>query len=258
MKVALKPKFRVLKQMDYSPEKIFLEIESDVEFYDRVRSCQKEPETIEWIHSCFKPGQVYYDIGANVGAYSLVAAKFLRGQGKVYAFEPGFMNFVELCKNILINQCQDDIVPFQIALSDRSIIETFHYNNLTPGGALHALGQAIDYKNDVFTPVFKQPVLSYRLDDFIKHFQLPTPNHVKIDVDGNELKILQGAEETLKNPSLKSLLVEVDEGDEKPGQVIEFLRQKGLHLHSKHKFVWGGEVGPYSKEFNYIFQRSNG
>lgn len=256
LKVDLKPKFRVLRRMDYAPEKILLDIDSELELHVRLHSCQKEPETIQWIHSLLKEGQVYYDVGANIGAYSLVASKFLHGKIKVYAFEPGFMNFVQLCKNILANNCQESVVPLQIAFSDRSTIDMLHYNNLTAGGALHVLGQPVDYKNDVFTPVFKQAVLAYRLDDFIKYFHLPVPNHLKIDVDGNEFKILRGAEETLNNPSLESLLVEVDECDEEPRQMIEFLHQKGLQLRSKHKFVWGGDVGPYSKEFNYIFQRS--
>lgn len=257
VKVALKPRLRVLQRMDYTPEEILLDIESDLEFDTRLHSCHKEPETIQWIHSFIKEGDVFYDIGANVGTYSLVASKHLHSHVKVYAFEPGFLNYAQLCKNILANNCQECIIPVQIAFSDHTKIDTLNYNNLTPGGALHALGEPIDYKNDVFTPVFKQSVLAYRLDDFIERFHLPVPNHMKIDVDGNEFKILQGAEETLRNPSLKSLLVELDEGDEEPQQVTEYLRNKGLQLQSKHRYVWGGDNGPYSKGFNYIFQRSD-
>ena len=134
-------------------------------------------------------------------------------------------------------------------------ISIFHYSNLIPGGALHALGEPIDYKGEFFDPVFKQPIIAFRLDDFITLFSLPTPNHIKIDVDGIEFKILRGSQQTLCGPMLRSLMVEIDEANSETPKMIKFLRDQGFAIHSKHRYVEGGHAGPASRLFNYLFQK---
>ena len=57
-------------------------------------------------------------------------------------------------------------------------------------------------------PVYRQPVMTYRLDEVIQAFDLPRPNHLKIDVDGAELGVLQGAPATLRDPGLRSVMIE--------------------------------------------------
>ena len=246
-----------VKKMDYNRHDIFLNIDSEIENGVRLRSCSKEPETIEWIETFFKPGDVFFDIGANVGAYSLVAAKFCRGRLKVYAFEPGFITFPQLCKNVVTNGCQESIVPLQIALSNRTGIEVFNYHNLIPGGAIHALGEPIDYKGDTFEPVLRQPVISYRIDDLIEQFQVPVPNHIKLDVDGIEFDVLRGAEKALGNPALTSVIMELEEDTKDANEIMGYLAGKGLRFHSKHKYVFGGDTGPLSRVYNYIFVRDS-
>lgn len=245
----------VIKKMDYKKHDIFLNINSDIESYLRLHSCEKEPEMITWIEDFLKDGDAFYDIGANVGAYSLIASKCFDGKVKVYAFEPGFMTFVELCRNIITNKCQDSITPLQIALSDKTTIDVFNYNNLTPGGALHAFGEPLDYRGDVFTPVFRQQVLSYRIDDLVRQFGLQMPNHIKIDVDGIEYNILEGAGEILKKATLRSVMVELEEDSQKGDKIIQLMSQSGFRVHSKHRYVYDGNDGPYAKMHNYIFKR---
>ena len=251
----LKSHTQLVKKMDYERAEIFLQIESDVEYTTRLHSCAKEPETIEWIHNFFREGDVYYDIGANVGAYALVAAKGFKGKVRVYAFEPSFPTFKQLCTNIVVNDCQECIVPLQVALSDRTALAVLNYSSLLPGGALHALGEAVDYKGDSFRPVAQQPVLAFALDDLIKYFDLPFPTHIKLDVDGTELGILRGAGNALSHGALKSVLVEVLEGDQQSKEAMAILENAGLRVYSKHKYVHGGDTGPSSKIYNYIFRR---
>lgn len=251
----LKTHTNLVKKLDYVGAAVYLQVESQIEYDTRLHSCAKEPETVEWIHSFFREGDVFYDIGANVGAYSLVAAKHLRGQIRVYAFEPSFPTFKQLSANIVLNGCQDWLVPLQIALSDRTGIATLNYSSLMPGGALHAVGEAVDYKGEEFRPVVKLPVLGFALDDLVRQFDLPIPSHVKLDVDGIELSILRGAEGTFRNTALRSVLVEILEGDAGSAQVIAWLERAGLRVHSRHKYSQGGEVGPASRIYNYIFSR---
>jgi FkbM family methyltransferase len=255
LRVLIKSHVNVSKKLDFERSDIFLNVESDLEYTTRASSCAKEPEMADWFETFFREGDVFYDVGANVGAYSLVASKMFDGRITVYAFEPGFPNFSQLSKNVLINNSQESVVPLQIALSDQTGISIFHYSNLTPGGALHALGEPVDYKGEIFKPVLEQPIIAFRLDDFLDLFNIPSPNHIKIDVDGIEFKILRGAEKTLGGPSVRSLMVEVDEADPETAKMVEFLRDRGFVIHSKHKYIEGGDIGPASTLFNYLFRK---
>ena len=105
-----------------------------------------------------------------------------------------------------------------------------NYSSLTPGAALHALGQPLDNLRQTFKPAFEQPVLSYRIDDLIKAFEIEKPTHIKLDVDGIELEILKGAEETLRDPALKSILVEIEPSLEMSTQVVEYLKTRGFRI----------------------------
>lgn len=223
----------LVRRMDYERHPILMHVDSWIENDVRLHSCGKEPGTVKWIETWLKPGDVFYDIGANVGAYSLVAFRFLSGKTKIYAFEPGFMTFPQLCRNICLNGAGEAIVPLQVALSDQTFITAFHYQNLVPGGALHALGAPIDQHGKRFQPVFTLPTLSYRLDDFVRQFGLPVPNHMKIDVDGTEYQILRGSEEILALPELRSILLEADEECEGVDEIVRLLEENGLVLHSR-------------------------
>lgn len=251
----LKENLKLVERMDYTPQPILLNIESRIEHDIRIRSCAKEPETVQWIEESFKSGDVFYDIGANVGVYSLVAAKANSGGVLVYAFEPAFINYSQLCQNIYLNSLSDSIIPLPIALSSETCIDSLNYQNLIPGGALHALGQATDYKGDFFEPIFQQKTLGYRLDDFVRLFDIKPPNHIKIDVDGIEAAILMGAEDIFKGSSIRSILVEVEEGRPETTEVVEFLESRGLKFRSKHSPNFGIWPEPYTKAYNYIFDR---
>lgn len=245
----VKNNITLVERMDYQREEILLNVDSECEFSLRTNSCKKEPDTVNWIETFVKEGEVMYDIGANVGAYSLVAAKFFHGKVKVYAFEPAIFNFSQLCRNIQLNKSQGVIIPLAVALSDETRIGEFNYHNQIPGGSLHTFGKAIDHVGNVFEPEYVQPMISYRIDDLIEQFKVPVPNHIKIDVDGIELSVLKGAETTLMNPSLHSVLVELEQG-ESERNITAYLEGKGFELHSKYTRLTPGML-------NCIFWRGH-
>ncbi len=224
----------VTGKMDYARHDIYLHVDSMTEYETRLHSCRKEPDTVRWIEDSMKPGDVFYDIGANVGAYSLVAAKCFGGAVKVYGFEPAFLNFSQLCRNVLLNSCSETVFPLSVALSNETTIGEFNYYDLIPGGSLHTFGNPIDHKGEVFTPVLTQLMLSFRLDDLIDQFKIPQPNHIKIDVDGIEKAVLEGSQDTLSRSSLRSVNVELEEGQGER-EITELLLGKGFKLDSKHK-----------------------
>lgn len=248
--VATLENLAVTAKVDYDRNDIFLRVDSLFEYTNRLNACRKEPETIKWIETFIQPGDVVFDIGANVGAYSLIIDKFTQGAAKVYAFEPVFSTFSQLNKNIFLNHSQNHVIPLHIALSGTGGLVNFNYRSLSPGTALHALGKAVDNKGHEFTPVVEQPVVSCCLDDLIDFLKLEKPNHIKLDVDGGEEAVLRGADLTLSDPVVRSILIELEPGLETSEKIIAYLEAKGFAVHSAHRHG-PGELDTH----NYIFIR---
>jgi len=161
----------------------------------------KEPLTIKWIDG-FTPKCVFWDIGANVGVYSIYAAATKRAQ--TYSFEPSLANIAVLAKNVEMNTLADNISAFPIALSDKSGIDYLNMISTAPG---NTGGQFSSHDTQ---SVLKQACLGFSIDDFIERYKLDVPNYIKIDVDGIENLILKGAEKTLQNPAIKSIILEAN------------------------------------------------
>jgi FkbM family methyltransferase len=213
------------RKLDYDRADIFMRVMTDAEEF-RLRACAKEPFTIDWIHQRVGEGDVLYDVGANVGAYSLIAAKKPAGGARVFAFEPSATTVATLCHNVVLNDVADRVTPLPIALSNTTRLAAFSLRDLEPGAARHVLDGAPDGDTR-----YQQPVMTFGLDDLIETFRLPLPNHIKLDVDGGELEVLEGASKTLASPSLRSMLVEVSMA--LSGEVTAALERHGLRLDSK-------------------------
>lgn len=220
-------------RLDYQGGPIALVVDSEAELA-RLNSCAKEPETVAWIEEHIRPGDVVLDIGANVGAYSLVIDRTTRGRGRVYAFEPSFSTFAQLSRNVALNRAEGRVIPIPLALSDCNGLVTFHYSSLAAGTALHALGEALDHKGQPFVPAFVQPVLTRRLDDFLAELPGTVPNHIKLDVDGAELRVLHGAADTLARPGLRTLLIEMEPALPEYRSIVALLESSGLELVARY------------------------
>lgn len=239
--LAIRGKLSLHRRLDYARHVIYLDIQSPDEYFVRLQSCAKEPETVEWIETFIREGDVVYDIGANIGAYSLVASRFTDGKATVYAFEPGFANYSQLCRNTFLNHCQSSVIPIQIALSDKTGLGVFGYSNLDPGSASHTFDRQAEGNGQLL-----QQVLSYRLDDLVQQFGIKRANHIKIDVDGCELEVLSGGRSVLRSPSLRTLLVEIDEALPGKDEIFQILEDSGFQEHSRHR---------HPAVSNYIFVR---
>jgi len=201
--------------LDYQGARIELRARTKQERF-RLRAAQKEPWTVEWMETWIAPGECLYDIGANVGAYSLMAAL---GPARAYvvALEPGFANYATLCENVAHNRAGDRVMPLGIALSDRTGTTSFNYRDTGSGEAMHGMGE-----EDAGRAAFRQAMLTLTLDDLVGRFALRAPNHLKLDVDGAEQAVLEGAERTLSSPDLRTVLTEVSVDDaESVGGALE-------------------------------------
>jgi len=203
-----------------------------IEYYRSVTFFTKEEGTIAWLKNHLQENDVLYDIGANIGLYSLYAAKLGR-QVKTYAFEPHKFTFVNLMENISINDLVGDIHPISIPLSDVSDISTMNYAYMDSGSSMSQLGHKMHPENGPFVPKLEETVYSVTLDELIWKKAIPAPNHIKIDVDGNEIKILRGMSKLLSSQSKpRSLQVEINPGQK--SDVTLFLSGFGYRLDHSH------------------------
>jgi FkbM family methyltransferase len=197
------------RRLDYEPHPIDLVVSSS-EIPTRLLSVEKEPFTVEWIEGSVEPGDVFYDIGANVGAYSIVAAKASGNEARVFAFEPSPASFLDLSRNIELNGCRASIVALPVALWSR-----YELLSLAPGTTAGGSPSRPEIPGAAGHQVTSQleaaaPIMGIPLDDLVERFALPVPNHAKIDTDGFELEVLRGAASTLARPEWRSILIELD------------------------------------------------
>jgi FkbM family methyltransferase len=213
---------------------------------------QKEPDTMAWI-SQFAAGEIMVDIGANVGMYTIWAAK-TRGV-KVYAFEPESQNYALLNRNIFSNQLSDRVQAYCIALSDVTGYSQLHLSNFVPGGSCHALNEKLNFKLEPFSPKFSQACYSTTLDSLIEQEVLPVPHYIKIDVDGIEHKVIEGCTRTLMRPGVKAVLVELNTHLPIHMKIVERMRRAGFGINQEQVRASLQPSGAFEGIGNYIFQR---
>ena len=165
-----------------------------------------EPETLKWIDT-FKEGQIFFDVGAGIGVYSLYAA--LIPSVRVYSFEPNGMSFGLLVEHIRINGMSRKISPFCIALGQKIEKEWLLFNQALEGAGGSSFSTEFYRRHGRDRePSFSQAILSFSLDGFLEIFSINPPDHIKIDVDGLEPKILSGARLALSHA--ESIMLEVE------------------------------------------------
>ena len=186
---------------------LYFHIPNWLAFYRAKTLLTKEPETIAWLNK-IKTNSVIYDIGANVGVYSIYAAAMR--DCRVMSFEPSFLNLELLFRNIQTNNLQDKITIVPLSLSNKSQIENFYMqegDNIW-GGAHNSSGSNKSQDGTDMQKFKTSSQIALSLDDLVNIFNLPTPSHIKIDVDGLEDRVLQGGLNTFGNT--KSILIEID------------------------------------------------
>jgi len=214
----------------------------------------KEPEMLEWIEEY--GGGTFFDIGANIGIYSLFYAQIK--EGNIYCFEPSVFNLRQLAKNISINNLAERITIVTNPLTDRSGIAKFINGSTDEGGALSAFGVEYGYDGKKIISDINYSVLGFSLDDlFEKGLLRETPSLIKIDVDGIEHLILKGATRTLTSEKLKSLYIEVnDEFIEQAHQVKTILESAGFSLKEKRHSEMVDDSENFGKTYNQIWIRA--
>jgi FkbM family methyltransferase len=167
---------------------------------DPAGRAQQEERILELLLGSAQEGDVVFDVGANVGLYTILLAKAVGQQGEVIAFEPNPESYDHLQDNITLNAVRN-VKAFRVALGE------------TNGEAWLYGGQENGDSSLVSPPLGKD--LGRRVveiaggDSFRKAKKLPVPGVVKIDVEGYEYHVLQGLRHTLARSECRLLCCEV-------------------------------------------------
>lgn len=186
----------------------------------------EEKMMVKWLET-FKRDDIYLDVGANIGIYSVPAATMC---DHVYACELDPLNIGTLKENIYLNRLTNKItiIPFP-AISSNKIVK-IHFRDLSLGDAL----QSINRKNRIKYIKTKKEHSSYHLgfslDYIFEKFKLGMPTKVKIDVDGNEKEVFDGAKEIILNA--KEIYYE-DSGLKDSEMIINKIRKSNFEIINK-------------------------
>ncbi len=166
----------------------------------------KEPETLEWIDVIPK-GSIFWDIGANFGLYSCYAAT--QRDCDVFAFEPSVFNLELLARNVFINNLVEKVVIVPLPLSDSIRFSKLNMSSTDWGGALSTFGESYGHDGQQLDKVFEFSTIGLSMDDSVQLLKIPSPDYIKIDVDGIEHLILGGGSNILQRT--KGVLIEVND-----------------------------------------------
>lgn len=200
----------------------------------------KEPGTVAWIKAEVQPDDVFYDVGANIGCYTLLAAKRLGPTGHVIAFEPHIGSAASLLANASANGLQPKITLLTCALHDESTFLTFNYQHTGAGSSASQLGHTRTETGEEFAPAATELKYGVTVDSLVAAGALPDPTLVKIDVDGNELLVLHGMEKTLLRHCIRSLQVECH--PDTSASIVSFLDYTGYTQTSVHHTALGADA----------------
>lgn len=211
----------------------------------------KEPITIEWLET-LNDNDILFDVGANMGLYTLWAAK--NKNTKTYAFEPESQNYALLNQNIYINELAHKVKAYNLSISDFVGLGNFYITELMPGGSCHQYDSIVNFKGEPAKFAFEQGSFSVTLDYLVDNKLLPQPTHIKIDVDGLEHRVVFGGVKTLSKA--KSILIEVDSNSQNHSQMVKLLNALGFYYDTNQVNRSIRKEGPFKGIGEYVFYRA--
>jgi FkbM family methyltransferase len=213
----------------------------------------EEAEAIAWVGT-FEPGDVVIDIGANVGMFTVLAAK-TRGS-RVIAFEPESQNYALLNRNIFGNGLGDRVTAYCLAIADGVGFDNIYLGDFQAGGSGHTFGEKLDRKLEPMQPAHIQGCLAATLDGLVEEGIVPMPQHIRIDIDGLEHKVIAGAQTILRDPRLKSLLIGTNQNLEAHRQLVRDVEALGFVYSQSQVDGSLGRRTPFDGAANFLFFRT--
>lgn len=159
-------------------------------------------------------GDLFIDVGAHVGYFSMIASKLVKESGSVISFEPNKSNRKSLFKNISINNCKN-VTVCKNAIFSECCKKRFYTNQDNDGG--HCFWDPSIHNFNIITRLSKNndndliDCVSLDSCEKIKEISKKSKIVLKIDTEGAELDVLKGSDSLLKNPFLKMVICEINE-----------------------------------------------
>jgi FkbM family methyltransferase len=192
----------------------------------------KEKGTIAWLDRELGADDVFFDVGANIGVFTIFGALRIGARGAVVAFEPHIPNAARLIENILINSQQNKVKLCTMALTNSERFDNFNYHSTRTTSSTSQFG-GDSYEGETFEPEFVEVKSGCTLDTLCDNGLIPMPDIVKIDVDGLDFEVLQGMAGLLKSPKgPRSIQIELG-SDSKP-KIMQMCAETGYLLKEKH------------------------
>jgi FkbM family methyltransferase len=189
-----------------------------------------EEDEIAFTRKYLKKRDIFFDIGANVGLYSLSNSKIVGDGGQIFAFEPTPNTFVRLQQNIQLNRLTN-IQPFNIGLSNQKATMDLHISR-----------DGHDAWNSFVITEFLKGTVTIKvnvdtLDSFLDTNAIRKVDLIKIDVEGWEKFVLQGANKLLQREDSPVFLIEFTETNTyaagySPGEIYDFMTDSGYKWYS--------------------------
>ena len=184
---------------------------------------------IAFMRRSLKPGDVVFDVGANGGVFTVIAAKQVGPGGHVYAFEPGQRELRLLRHNIALNNLTN-VAVIGRAVGNETGTAQFA---VASDGALSSLGKTSHPQQKVEK---WEMVEIITLDEFIRQQNIPQVDFIKVDVEGAEKLVLEGAANLIAtNPQLRilfeSYIVNTSAFNYTPNVFLAELIKSGLSVH---------------------------
>ncbi len=185
-----------------------------------------ERHEIRLLQRLLRPGDCFWDVGANIGYYTLTAAGLVGSAGRVVAFEPAAPAWQALNENVALNPSRA-VRLVRLALSDHSGQAILHRRAAyADGGASLILRHGYHQETET--------VATLSLDDFLAQSGEPPPTFLKIDVEGHEARVLAGAHRLLAGPQPPLILIEMND----PAGISELLQRAGYQGAYLHRRRW--------------------
>ena len=236
-------KIKYVKSILYENTKLKFLITNNITEYRADSFSSKEPKTLEWIKG-FDENKCFWDVGANVGVYTIYS-KLINKSLNVIAFEPSFKNLIILFENLKLNKLNKDVTIFSLPLSNNLGVSNFVLGDDVDGGANSTLINFNNTNRSENLNSYKS--ISLSVNTLINNLNLPKPDYIKIDVDGNEMEILKGINNYFGY--IKEILLEVDDYKNNLKNVEDFLHKAGFFKSQIETF------GYNNKTANILFKK---
>lgn len=204
----------------------------------------KEDNIKEYINELPK-GSVFYDLGANLGWFSLHAASIGLD---VYAFEVDENNFKGLSENVELNPDLHNIKIFNIGIADGKKIVDLRMQSNNIGGHHKTLKLThFSAPDNIISNEIVRQIEVNSLDNIIEENNIPYPNHLKIDIDGSEHAFLMGSPNVLKQA--ESMVIELFHGGRYFKESIDILNSYGFKETKRYEIPFHPHIA------NYVFKK---